>query len=511
MIPTHDFITGRPNKTLLFFTAVMAVVYFVFLAFFLHKGNPILFYALVAGEVFHLWQILTYLFTAWEPEFSAVFDATIQPPVDVFITVAGEPVGIVEETAVAALRMDYPNFKVHLLNDGYVAKKDNWKDMEVLAKRLGIKCITRKIPGGAKAGNINNALKITKDSLVAVFDADHVPHADFLQKTVPYFADAKMGFVQSPQFYKNALLNQVTAGAWEQQELFFGPVCRGKNRLNSTFLCGSNMILRREALMAAGGMCETNIAEDFMTSLFIHEQGWKSVYVDEVLAEGLAPEDFLSYYKQQFRWARGSLEMVFKYNPLFRKNLSWAQKIQYLSSSSFYLSGIVVLIDALLPLLFFFTGQVPLVVSTMSLAAIFMPYMFLVIMSLQSTSNNSLTFRAVAFSMSSWTIHLRALWAVLLNQKNGFSVTSKTKVNGNFAYLTSFHILYLLLVAAGVFVCIIREGLSAAFLSNFSWALFNSAVFSYFIVASLPETQKNPALANQTNSLKVLSYEAVSK
>jgi len=92
-------------------------------------------------------------------------------------------------------------------------------------------------------------------------------------------------------------------------------------------------------------MCETNIAEDFLTSLFVHSKGWKSVYVPEVLAEGLAPEDFMSYYKQQFRWARGSLEIIFKYNPLFNRGLSLSQKLQYLASASYYLSGVVFLLN----------------------------------------------------------------------------------------------------------------------------------------------------------------------
>ena len=84
------------------------------------------------------------------------------------------------------------------------------------------------------------------------------------------------------------------------------------------------------------------------------------MYVDEVLAEGLAPEDFLSYYKQQFRWARGSLEVVFKYNPLFRRGLTIGQRIQYLSSASYYLSGIVVVVNAFLPLLYFYAHLEPL-------------------------------------------------------------------------------------------------------------------------------------------------------
>ncbi len=487
-----SFLFGQSGKMLLLTTVVTALVYLLFLTFFMPKGNAALFYALIVGEVFHFWQIFSFVHTVWEQDFALpVSKSEFYPSVDVYITVAGEPADIVGLTALAAKQMQYPNFSVYLLNDGYVAKKDNWQEIEKLAKVLGINCITRTIPGGAKAGNINNALKSSTADLVAIFDADQVPHKDFLQKTVPYFSDPKMGFVQSPQYYKNHSINEVTAGSWEQQELFFGAVCKGKNRLNSTFMCGTNMVVNKTALLEVGGMCETNIAEDFLTSLFLHERHWKSLYVPEVLAEGLAPEDFLSYYKQQFRWARGSLEVIFKYNPLFRKGLSWQQKIQYLASASFYLSGLFVLVNCILPLIYFFTGYVPLTVSTMALTAIFLPYIFFAILSLQTASNHNFTFRAIAFSISSFSIHLQAIFAVLTNQKSSFSVTAKKQLSGNFMYLTWPHILYVLATLIGVAVSVTREGLSAAFLSNLSWAMFYSVIFCLFISASAPSLYRS--------------------
>ncbi|MBX4209602.1 glycosyltransferase, partial [Candidatus Parcubacteria bacterium] len=301
-----EFLSSVPAKLLLVANLVMAIVYFFVITFLFRHGNEFLFWLLIAGEVFHTWQALTYLATVWRLDHKARFDPSFSPPVDVFITVAGEPADIVEETAVAARDMEYPNHRVFILNDGLVAKKDNWEEIVALAKRLGVGCITRTIPGGAKAGNINNALKETGRKAgapyVAVFDADHVPHKDFLMKTVGYFVDEKLGFVQTPQYYKNAHMNAVTLSSWEQQELFFGPICRGKNHLNSATMCGTNMVISRAALGQVGGMCTESIAEDFATGLFIHEKGWKSLYVPEVLAEGLAPEDFLSYTKQQFRW-----------------------------------------------------------------------------------------------------------------------------------------------------------------------------------------------------------------
>jgi cellulose synthase/poly-beta-1,6-N-acetylglucosamine synthase-like glycosyltransferase len=57
-----------------------------------------------------------------------------------------------------------------------------------------------------------------------------VTHRDFLKKTLPHFRNSRMGFVQTPQYYHNTKGNAVAETAWKQQELFFGPIMRGKEK-----------------------------------------------------------------------------------------------------------------------------------------------------------------------------------------------------------------------------------------------------------------------------------------
>jgi cellulose synthase (UDP-forming) len=239
-------------------------------------------------------------------------------------------------------------------------------------------------------------------------------------------------------------------------------------------------------------MSEKSIAEDFLTSLLIHEKKWKSVYVDKVLAEGLAPEDFLSYYKQQFRWARGSLEILFSHNPLFRRGLTAAQKLQYLTSSGYYVSGIIVLINALLPLSYFFFGLKPLTINTMTLALVFLPYIFVILYTLQLSSNFTYTFRALSFSLGSSTIYMKALWATMTRRRSGFAVTSKTKLRGNHGKLVLPHLTYIGLVATGAVWGVMREGWSASMLSNIAWAFIYVAAFVPFIFAAFEGSRKAP-------------------
>lgn len=480
-----DFLRSpHVSRLLLFLNIALSIIYFYCVIFLFPVGNVLLFSLLVVAAAFHLWQVLLYIHTVWPRHQKNQFDSKFQPSVGVYITVCGEPRDIVEETVVAALAMKYGDFNVYLLNDGKVAQRDNWEEAEEIAKKYNITCITRTKAGGAKAGNINHALENTPEPYVVIFDADHIPHKNFLKEMMGYFVDEKVAFVQSPQFYKNADVNQVAAGAWEQQTLFFGPLLKGKAPMNAAFMCGTNMVIRRTALNEVGGMSEKSIAEDFLTSLLIHTNKWKSVYVDKVLAEGLAPEDFLSYYKQQFRWARGSLELLFSFNPLFRKGLTLAQKFQYLGSASYYLSGLVVLLNALLPLLYFFFSVKPLTINTMTLALIFLPYIFVTLYTLQLTSNFTYTFRALSFSLGSFTIYIKALWHTLIRKKNSFAVTSKKRVTGNHGRLVRPHIVYIGLVVVGIVWGVLREGWSPSMLSNIAWTFIYIAAFVPFIMAA---------------------------
>lgn len=481
----RNFLKTDIGKEWVLLVTGLTLLYFFVIAFMFPTGNKALFYLLIAGEVFHVWQVLAYAYTVWQTEHRPFKDDSYQPDVDIFVTVAGEPTDIVEETILAAKAIDYPHKNIYILNDGFVAKKENWHEMVDLAKKLSVNCITRQVPGGAKAGNINNALRETRSHLVVIFDADHVPHADFLKKTVPYFADEKMAFVQSPQFYKNFQKNYVTQGSWEQQQLFFGPICKGKNRLNAATMCGTNMVIRRDMIVEVGGMSEESIAEDFLTGIKLHQKGWKSVYVPEVLAEGLAPEDFLSYYKQQFRWARGAFD-VFGRNLFLSKGMTLAQKIQYFSSVSFYFSGLVVLMNALIPVIYFYTGQVPFIISTMLLATVFLPYLFVTLYMIQKTSGYTFTFKALAFSMGGFVIHIKAFWAALTKQKSSFQITPKKQQEGNFIKLVIPHLSYLAIAVIGMGVAVAREGFSPSFMVNTAWFLLNAAVFAPFIYAALP-------------------------
>lgn len=479
-------LSTKVPKTLLVINFLVGFFYISWWFSFQQVGNWVLYLLLLIGEVYHLIVAFLFWFTLWPKEVAHIQpDHSYKPSADIYITVCGEPADVVEKTAIAARDLDYENHKVYLLNDGKVANKENWQEIALLAENLGIGCITRDIPGGAKAGNINNALANTLGEIIVIFDADMAPHENFLEKTIYHFKDQQVGFVQTPQYYQNFGKNDVAGGAWEQQELFFGPILSGKEKSNAVFICGTNVAIRRKALLSAGGMCETNIAEDFITSLLIHEKGWVSVYVPEVLAEGLAPEDLLSYFKQQLRWARGSLEVLFRFNPIF-KSLSWAQKFQYLGSALYYLNGLIIAIDAFTPLVFFFTNTSPVTSTTTLFALFFIPFMLLNLLTLYLASGNRITFRALAFSQASFALQLQALASIITNQKMSFSVTPKKALAGNFLSIVYPHLTYIGIAMFGFGFALHREGLTPSIATNLAWVMFNIFLLLPFISVAYP-------------------------
>jgi cellulose synthase (UDP-forming) len=474
-------------KTILLVNILVTIIYFSWWFNFNHMGNTVLYGFLFFGEIYHVLMALTFWHTVWprrRQNIRVKKENSFLPSVDVFITTAGEPADILKQTVNAAVQMDYPNKKIYILNDGFAAKKDNWKAAEIIAAEYAVTCITRSTSQGAKAGNINNAMRQTNSEIIVVLDADMVPKPHFLSNVIPYFQQKNMAFVQTPQYYKNHSLNEVSASAWDQQSFFFGPIMEGKSKVNAAFICGTNVAIRRVALEEVGGMSENNIAEDFLTSLFIHRNKWKSKYLTKIYCEGLAPEDLRSYYNQQLRWARGSLEILFKYNPIFKKELTFAQKVEYISSGLYYFNGIILIIDIIMPLIFLFFGLQPVSASTTSFAVFFIPFILLNLYTLYLASNGTFSYKALSFSQSIWTLQILAVLSVLTDRKMKFAVTSKEALQGNFRYLAYPHLVYVILAVSGVMISLHREGITPALITNAAWTLFNISLFMPFIRAA---------------------------
>src|SRR5690606_37986405 len=118
---------------------------------------------------------------------------------------------------------------------------------------------------------------------------------------------------------------------------------------NAAFFCGTGAVLRRAALQPHGGLITGSITEDMHTSLVLHSEGWKSVYLNETLVTGLAPTDVSTFLKQRLRWAEGNLKIIRDINPITCPGLTLAQRITYASSIFHWTLGLPKLVFYLAP------------------------------------------------------------------------------------------------------------------------------------------------------------------
>ena len=449
-----------------------------------NAANALLYTLLVLAECFNIVQVLGYWYTVWHERAPERPQARVPGNVDIFITTYNEPVALVEQTVRAAVAMPYPH-RTYVLDDGHRPA------MGQMAARHGAYWLTRPNNRGAKAGNINHALAATDGDFFVVFDADHVPHPDFLTRLMPHLADERVAFVQAPQYYVNRHSTYIAGAAMDQQELFFGPICKGKDGLGAVFCCGTNMVIRRAAIAAVGGFREDSITEDAATSLDLHEHGWTSRYVGERLADGLAPEDLGAYVSQQRRWARGNIDMLFRAN-VFGRRMPWRLRFQYAWSAMYYLTSLTTVLYLALPCLYLLFGVQTVSAQSTDFIGHFLPYIFTTIFILARSAEGRLRFRAIQVSYGLFPVFIGALYSVVSGRKVGFTVTPKE------GRVQSFYGLVVpQLSAVGVSVLAILVGFAhyagPSTITNACWALFNAILLSGIIRAAAPQRTRQRA------------------
>ncbi len=298
------------------------------------------------------------------------------PSVDVFVPTYNEPTKLLANTLASALAMNYPadRFTVWLLDDGGTDQKRQSDDMvsaeaaerrhaelNALCEALGARYLTRARNTSAKAGNLNHGMTQSTGELIAVFDADHAPARDFLAETVGYFEDdPRLFLVQTPHFFLNPDPLERNLRTFDkmpsENEMFYGIIQRGLDKWNAAFFCGSAALLRREALMETSGFSGISITEDCETAVELHSRGWNSLYLDKPLIAGLQPATFASFIGQRSRWAQGMMQILLLRAPLFKRGLSFPQRLCYTSSTLFWLFPFPRLMFLIAPLFYLFFG-----------------------------------------------------------------------------------------------------------------------------------------------------------
>lgn len=370
----------KRKKLWFWLMTVTSVIYILWRLFFtlpLHTGivSLIAGIALFAAEFISMLEaVIHYICMSKDkaPEFPVIPESEY-PHVDVLIATHSEEPELLFKTINGCKHMEYPDpSKVHI----YLCDDNDRPEMAKLAQKMGVGYFGLSGNKLAKAGNLNNALSKTDSPLVVTFDSDMIPRSSFLMKTVPYFflpemiledgvwrkrteeeldPDYKIGFVQTPQSFYNPDLFQFNFFAESnipnEQDYFFKEVNVGRNSSNSAIYAGSNTLISRRALEEVGGIRTKTITEDFATGIDIQAKGYTCFAIDEVLASGLAPDDFPNLLKQRQRWGRGCVQTIRSSRFLFGK-LPFLSKLSYLSCLLYWWTFLRRIIYILSPILF---------------------------------------------------------------------------------------------------------------------------------------------------------------
>lgn len=377
-------------------------------------------------------------------------DEELYPDVDVFVATFNESIELLKKTVNGCINMEYPDKdKVHI----YICDDSNRKEMKEMANEMGVKYITREEREGAKAGNLNNAMKHSTSPLIATFDADMIPMHDFLMETVPYFLKNeqakkegveeeydKIGFVQTPQSFYNLDLFQFNLYSESripnEQDYFYRDIQLSRNKTNSVIYGGSNTVISREALEAVGGFYTRSITEDFATGILIQSKGYKCYAIPDVHASGLSPTDLKSLVKQRERWARGCIQTGRRLNILFRKGLGFWQKISYLTSISYWYASIKRFIFIMAPILFSVFNVTVVECDLLGVLIFWLPMYIFSSMSLKlfSQSIRNIRWTNIYETILFQPLMISVILETLAISKNKFTVTKKDKVEDGFKY-----------------------------------------------------------------------------
>jgi cellulose synthase (UDP-forming) len=432
---------------------------------------------------------------------------TATPDVAVLVASFNESAEVLEETLAAVCAMDYPAAHVYLIDDS--TRADCQQGAARLAGIYGARLVHRTNRSGYKAGAINDLLPRLDEGYIALLDADQRPLQSWLKDLVPHMeAHADLALVQTPQVYVKTEGLPVAEAAKYQQAVFFEYICEGKSQSNAMFCCGSNVIIRRDALLSIG--CdvkgrrhffdETSVTEDFATSFRLHAKGWKTDYVNQPYVVGMAPETLSAYFTQQMRWSMGTLAVGLQVARRLLTNpraLTPGQWWEYLMSGSYYFVGFANFIFMLAPILFMVFDVRPLRTQSNLYLIFFVPYIaftmnaFFFGMWLRNYSLRGI-WLASALGFATFWIYMKAAMVALFGLKRAFGVTPKG-VGG--AIPVSRMLPELVMFGSNAAVALwgsyqlMTGGWSVAYVMNTIWAGYHTVLLStLFIYFNRPVT-----------------------
>lgn len=433
-----------------------------------------------------------------------------EPTVALLIATYNEELEVLERTIVGAKSLRYPHKTIYVLDDG---KRDWLRDY---CKAQGVEYVTRPDNKGAKAGNINHTVAMLAKSsnppdYLAVLDADFVPHKGFLYRTLALFHDPKVGLVQTPQHFFNADPIQHNLGLSrsypDEQRFFFDHVQPSRDAWGIAFCCGTSSVMRFSAVAEIGGFPTESVTEDFLLTLVLQEHGWKTVYLNEALTEGLAPEGLKEYVTQRARWCLGLMQIARSdYGPFGASTLGLKDRWSVADSVLFWLTTFSFRLAAIFfPLLYWFFNVIVVDASLIEVLTFFAPYYLwsLTAVSLASRGGIVPILNDVTQLLGAIPITVSAVYGLVKPHGHGFKVTAKggdrSKIVVQWSLMRPF-LVALVLTVIGLTIGIFSDRFAFYDAGNgkiviLFWTIYNLIVLGITVLAciELPRRERHIA------------------
>lgn len=225
---------------------------------------------------------------------------------------------VVERLIKAVAAIDYPREKlfVQVLDDSTDETTARIEALlpDLLAQGVQIAHIRRPERKGYKAGALAYGLTLLPPEVeyVAVLDADFVPPADFLKRTIPFMIEnTRLGMVQARWGHLNSQDNVLTRGQTLALDGHFVVEQTARNRAGWLMnFNGTGGVWRRETIADAGGWRDVTLTEDLDLSYRAQLNGWRFLYIPELVVPGELPPHIAAYKQQQARWAKGGTQCM---------------------------------------------------------------------------------------------------------------------------------------------------------------------------------------------------------
>lgn len=224
-------------------------------------------------------------------------------------------------------KLDYPSHRLHIqvLDDSTDITAEIVAEAVTVQQSRGLDIVHIRRPErvGFKGGALEFGLNSAKGDYVAIFDADFLPPPSFLKELVPYFDDdPHIGCLQARWGHLNPDSSWLTRAQANGIDGHF-IVEQGVRSNSKVFLNfnGTAGIWHRACIQDAGGWHHDTLTEDLDLSYRAQLRGWKIRFIPHVIAPAELPVHINALKRQQFRWAKGSIQTARKLlGQLWRSN-----------------------------------------------------------------------------------------------------------------------------------------------------------------------------------------------